>query len=241
MATDGVLSTLEELIGLLSGQEEAADGLLNGRNFAALVSSWRAAVQTSHHAVLVCTGLERFNAQIRQGETTLLRTYVQSSPECPELFAVLDSQAGRAFPVAARILDLFAHILTPAVCDASPVVAKNLSRKLLKTKLKLVYRLLAAEDNRVVHSPLRLLIAIVKQGGSIARELCQTFNFSLKPFLALPFRPFSKAAEAHADQAQRTRQLFIDFAMAFLNLGEPELTQIVLNIKGLIGPLLKVA
>jgi hypothetical protein len=102
-------------------------------------------------------------------------------------------------------------------------------------------------SDRVIHRS-NLCCVQVGLGASMARELVQKFNFSLKSFQRLPHRASHATTKTskstaqdpqHLAQAQRTRSLFIELALAFLKLCDAELTRSVLLIKGFVSAILK--
>jgi hypothetical protein len=159
------------------------------------------------------------------------------------LFTILDSTESRSFRISSRTIDVFAAALSTRASQqwVAAYTPRGIIRRLLKQRMKLIYRLLAADDLRVVASPLRWLISVSEHGIPLARELTLKFNFAFRPLLKLPFRPYSKATDLHLEQARQTRQLFIDFAMTLLQFGDAELVQTILAVKGFVSSFLKVS
>ena len=205
----------------------------------------------------------------------MLQQYLQSSPDCVELFALLDGTGGSAhgetnvrssnakrdtgMTIARKVVDLMAAVVSNAGPGAAPSVpppsaaasaplrlhptAYEMCRRMLRTKMKVLYRLLSAVDNRVVHSPLRFLVAVVSFAGiALVRELSLKFNFQFQAFARLAFRAHSassSSSDGHRLAAHTTRLLFIELALSFLELNDAELTRSILSQQGFVSSILK--
>jgi hypothetical protein len=170
----------------------------------------------------------------------LLVDYLAGSPQCSEIFALLTS-ASKNYRLISKAATLIAFIISPSTRGTDRTVAMAVARKVMRKHLKVLYWLLSAEDNRVICSALEVLLAMVQLGAksSLARELQAKFNFSLKPFMRLPYKPFAKS-EKHPEQAKKVRSLFIRFSLAFLENGDAELTKATLEINNFVTSMLKV-
>mmetsp|Transcript_36063 Transcript_36063/g.70898 ORF Transcript_36063/g.70898 Transcript_36063/m.70898 type:complete len:173 (+) Transcript_36063:55-573(+) len=151
----------------------------------------------------ISLGITRFHTQIQEAQaepegSKLLASYLAGSPQCSEIFSILDSAENRSYKISSLVFDLLALIVSPKTVGTNLLVARFVARKVIRHKLKNVYRILSAEDNRIVHTALRLLIALAELGSScsVGRELASKFNFALKPFTSIPFRPFSKKSSS---------------------------------------------
>jgi hypothetical protein len=176
-----------------------------------------------------------------EGPCDLLVEYLTGSPQCSEIFAFLTG-GSKNYRLISKAAHLLALIISPKTRGTDRAVAMPIARKIMRKHLKVLYWLLSAEDNRVICSALEVLVATVQLGAksSLARELQGKFNFSLKPFLRLPYKPFSKT-EKHPEQAKKVRALYIRFGLAFLENGDAELTKSTLEINNFVTSILKVA
>jgi hypothetical protein len=172
----------------------------------------------------------------------LLTEYLQSSPDCAELFRLWEGKEkgqGR-FQAQSSVADCLASIISPSCTNIDASVACGFARKVIKLHLQVVYNILSAMDNRVVQTGLRLLTAMVQRGGSpISRDLCMKFNLELEAFVGLPLRPFNKKAEGHLESAHRTRTCFCRLMLALLASHEPEVVRLVLASDNLFGSIMK--
>lgn len=165
----------------------------------------------------------------------LLHQYVQASPLCVELMEAWKLRQGKAGMV--HVFSLIAVILDhpdgkysmndPGRLTISRRLDK-LSHLIVETKIQDVYAELNSKETRRQSAALFLLAAIVRRGVGLASEVAKIFNFKLPVF--------PKLAEVQQRKEGKktkysTRPSFIEYAMSFLEVGDPRLLRWVLQQK----------
>ncbi|KAK9133497.1 hypothetical protein Scep_013025 [Stephania cephalantha] len=158
-----------------------------------------------------------------------LRQYVQSSPLCSELVEAWQKRKGK--PGLVHILSLISVILdhpNGKYCSGDRE-RMNISRRLdkfarsiIETKLEDVYMELNSKESKCQNAVLSLLAAVVRRGVGLATELAKKFDF--------------KNVERKGRHS--TRRSFIEFAMSFLEVGNPRLLRWVLQQKNMYSGVL---
>ncbi|KAF6168052.1 hypothetical protein GIB67_011437 [Kingdonia uniflora] len=165
----------------------------------------------------------------------VLHEYVLSSPSCTELMEVWKLRQGK--PGMQHVLYLIADILDHPDGKYKSgdlrriAISKRLdkvARLVLETKLSDVYTELNSKDGRHQDGALLLMAAVVRRGVGLASEAAKNFDFKLPVF--------SKLAEYQNKKVGKkvkytTRRSFIEFAMSFLEIGNPRLLRWVLQKK----------
>ncbi|CEM23455.1 unnamed protein product [Vitrella brassicaformis CCMP3155] len=153
--------------------------------------------------------------------------YVERSPLCSELLAVLDRQNDE---VNVGLLQLLASILeTPFEQSVRTLHSRrSLATAVLNKHLKTVYRCIGTFREGLHFHSLRLLTAIVTLHPSLAAQVVRDFNFG--------YAPFQKLSEASRQGGSpRTRQQYIRFAMALLECSDQQVVSAALKVKNFIN------
>ncbi|KAF5201938.1 Nucleolar pre-ribosomal-associated protein [Thalictrum thalictroides] len=165
----------------------------------------------------------------------LLNQYVCASPSCSELLEAWKLRQGK--PGVAHVLSLISVILghTDGIYKSNDLGRLNLSRKLdklahtiIKTKLEDIYTEINSKEPRRQSASLLVMAAVVRRGVGLASEVANKFDFKLPLF--------PKLAESQQKTGEKrtkfsTRHAFIEFAMSFLEIGNPRLLRWVLQHK----------
>ncbi|CAA6659829.1 unnamed protein product [Spirodela intermedia] len=105
----------------------------------------------------------------------------------------------------------------------------NFARSIITSKLEDLYVELKAEEGRRQAAALFLLAAIVRRGVILASELAKNFRFDL-PVLT---------KEAKRRTCRSTRRAFVEFAVSFLEAGNPRLLRWILQQKDMYSGVLR--
>ncbi|KAK9146056.1 hypothetical protein Sjap_005959 [Stephania japonica] len=159
-----------------------------------------------------------------------LRKYVQASPLCSELVETWEKRKGK--PGLVHILSLISVILDHpdgkySLGDRGRInISRRLdkfARSIIETKLEDVYIELNSKESKCQNASLSLLAAVVRRGVGLAIELAKKFDF--------------KNVERKGTYS--TRRSFIEFAMSFLEVGNPRLLRWVLQQKNMYSAVLR--
>ncbi|KAG9454065.1 hypothetical protein H6P81_006969 [Aristolochia fimbriata] len=163
----------------------------------------------------------------------LLHLYVKASPSCLELMEAWKLRAGK--PGMAYIFSLISAIFNHPdgkYCSndfGRLTVSKNLdklARSIIQTKFEDVYAELNSKEAKRQKAALFLLASIVKRGVGIASEVAKCFDFKLPGFPKL-----AEIQKGGKKTGSGTRSSFIEFAMSFLEVGDPRLLRWILQQK----------
>ncbi|XP_058070405.1 uncharacterized protein LOC131219338 isoform X2 [Magnolia sinica] len=165
----------------------------------------------------------------------LLCQYVRASPSCMELMEVWKMRQGK--PGMAHVLSLISAILDHPdgkyhMEDLARLAISRrldkLARSILTTKLEDVYAELNSREAKRQSAALSLMAAVVRRGVGLASEVAKSFNFKLAMFPKLADVQPMKGGKK---MKHSTRLSFIEFAMSFLEVGNPRLLRWILQQK----------
>ncbi|XP_048577840.1 nucleolar pre-ribosomal-associated protein 1 isoform X2 [Nematostella vectensis] len=180
-------------------------------------------------------GLTRLRDAFRSScNGELQREFIRGNSQCPELFKVLDKgkQQDNQLELQMALEVLECILLSTAESDNSRV-GLHLVQRIIRNNLKLLYSCLNPGNTpKMVKAVLRLLVAMVTQGGAAAREVQSTFDFTLKALGVLPHKRDAK-------DAQDVRTCFIHFLLSFFMFGDDSVIRNILGLKKLIHPIFK--
>lgn len=163
----------------------------------------------------------------------LLYQYVQSSKEsCSELLEAWKLRLGK--PGVPYILSLISQVLShpeglykPKDFERIGVSRRldDLANIIIEKRLEDIYSEIKSKDAKRQSAALSAVTAIVRRGGWFALKVLNSFDFKL------PILP--KLAEFPRKEGDRksTRPSFIEFAMSFLEIGNPKLITRVLHLR----------
>eukprot|EP00698_Gefionella_okellyi_P023768 TRINITY_DN8211_c0_g1_i1.p1 TRINITY_DN8211_c0_g1~~TRINITY_DN8211_c0_g1_i1.p1 ORF type:complete len:2009 (-),score=482.27 TRINITY_DN8211_c0_g1_i1:60-6050(-) len=158
--------------------------------------------------------LLQFQKQIRNDDG-LLGKYLGVSPECAELLAIWEAQhENRTSNVSIATISLLSDILFKTNTDAQRSRSVVVGRKIIKSKLKILYSLLTSSVRPATKATLKLLAAIGELSTVTARELQQRFDFSL-PVLARLGDPRQKE-----ELSSHIHEHYTRFALSFIKSGD---------------------
>ncbi|XP_068638772.1 uncharacterized protein [Aristolochia californica] len=163
----------------------------------------------------------------------LLHQYVKASPSFLELLEAWKLREGK--PGMAYIFSLISAILNHpdgkyCMNDIGRLpISRNLdklARSIIETKLKDVYAELNSKEVKRQKAALFLMASIVRRGVGIASEVAKCFDFKLPGFPKL-----AEIQKGGKKTRYGTRPSFIEFAMSFLEVGDPRLLRWILQQK----------
>lgn len=166
----------------------------------------------------------------------VLLEYVKSSPGCGELDESWRAHCGK--PGMSYILSLVSVVLDhPLGKSRASGICRNLdnfARAIVGSKLDDIYIELNSQEWRRQSAGLTLLASIVRRGMSLASDVAKTFNFKLPVLTKLSGvrrkKSSNKGAKEKEHRVKRaTRRAFVEFAMSFLEVGNPRLLRWVLQ------------
>ncbi|XP_065176786.1 nucleolar pre-ribosomal-associated protein 1-like [Sycon ciliatum] len=193
--------------------------------------------------------LSKFISQCSsEGSQEHLNAYCRDSPQCNDLFAVLDRDGSQQQPTPKELQLVFQaleHVLlyTAALAkDASSglagvgalrAVGQTVVAKLLQNHMKMIYHSLnTASPSYLVRSCLKLLIAVCVQGSESTRQLCGVLDLGFKPLQMLPSRRDAKSADD-------IRGAFVKFCIALLLYGDADIIRVAMESKVLLSSLFR--
>ncbi|KAI9093463.1 ribosome 60S biogenesis N-terminal-domain-containing protein [Phlyctochytrium arcticum] len=201
------------------------------------------------------SGLSRFLRSLKALETaetdaalvapadfTLLKTYLQKSPLCTELFRIWEfQQANVVDQLACVILDILAYVIVLSKRVNQRTVGSEIARKIMRAHMKPVYRGLCSGKPPLTQSTLRLLISIAQFSSSTVKELQETFNFSMKalPKLLNDRRGTSKLSKPKNPGKEDVRTLYIRFLLSFMQKGNSIVKRFIMEAKDTLGSIFK--
>ncbi|XP_077224093.1 ribosome 60S biogenesis amino-terminal protein isoform X2 [Tasmannia lanceolata] len=165
----------------------------------------------------------------------MLHQYVQASPSCMELMEAWKLRQGK--PGMAYVLSLISAILNHpngkyCMDDLGRLtISRRLdkfARSIIETKLEDIYMELNSKESKRQSAALLLMATIVRRGVGLASEVAKIFDFKLPVFPKLAeFREKKMGKKIKYS----TRLSFIEFAMSFLESGNPRLLRWILQQK----------
>eukprot|EP00941_MAST-03F_sp_MAST-3F-sp1_P002770 g2770.t1 len=183
----------------------------------------------------------------------ILTKYVESSPECKELFVLLSNLSrGNTSELCIALHQVFTVILWRA--DEHRRVAALATKQLLRDHVKRLFANMECHSPRLIKATLQLLGAIAGQGPLQARQLLQRWNFEYKPFVALAQKPAPKGSRRGKkgkknEQGHRTlpyggidmsvRTAYVRLMIAMLRSGATDVTRATIRAKGFVDGAIK--
>jgi hypothetical protein len=192
----------------------------------------------------------QFNTKTSE-EFDLMANYLHSSPEVYELFRCFDLP-NASYPFLAKLLDVLTVIISlhynsnvanNKLPTATSKFINPIIRKLFRTRVKYLYKLLHAEDSRIILSALRFLLNVGKYNIYAAKELISKFNFSDVNFQKLPNRLYHKVKSGQnnagnvmihdvaSSSNRKIRDYYVEIAVTLLNSHDSEVIQSAINVK----------
>ncbi|KAL2643291.1 hypothetical protein R1flu_010878 [Riccia fluitans] len=190
----------------------------------------------------------------KQGENILV-SYVLASPQCAELMNIW--LAGPASPPAVPLMQLLFEMFKHPLGKGEGQVQERdedqrrrlmavrlrldkLARSLVRNRMKDIYSHLSSSQKSRQNAALLLLAAIVGRGRVLAIEIATTFDFTLEALRKLARPPRQQKPEYRKDMILKrpTRFAFVNFAMSFLEVGDPGLLRWILQKRPLYAGVL---
>ncbi|KAI8800800.1 ribosome 60S biogenesis N-terminal-domain-containing protein [Cladochytrium replicatum] len=201
----------------------------------------------------VFQGLNAFSQQLIQliGRTAIsnsldsevVKGYLAGSPDANDLFKIWSyQQQYKVARLESVIVDAIARLILAArnidLRTSSIAIAKNV----VKMHMTAVHRNLSSGRPVLVQSTLRLLVAIASSSLAVAKELQQSFTFSMKvlpTFLTIRKKVGKEGAGKPRPPVEDIRLLYIRFMCAFLTHKNAALTKAILETKEFLGSIFK--
>ncbi|EFH70229.1 hypothetical protein ARALYDRAFT_336756 [Arabidopsis lyrata subsp. lyrata] len=191
------------------------------------------------HEIKLCSDALKEFVKLLKGETGghLLRLYFHNSPKFKELLDVWKFLHEKKQGVS-YIFSLFQTLLShPEGKGTSADIGRainQLGRSLIDEKLHDIYNALNSKEGKQQNAALSLLASIVRRGPRMASHMANKFDF----------KGFAKLGEyktGGADKVRKhsTRQAFVGFAISFLEVGQPHLSDSILWQKKMYSNVLK--
>ncbi|KAL3696543.1 hypothetical protein R1sor_010619 [Riccia sorocarpa] len=193
------------------------------------------------------------NAVLGKDGENILVSYILASPQCAELMNIWAAGAASATSVPLMLLlyEMFKHPLGKGEGQDRdddqrrrlvPVKLRldKLARSLVRNRLKDIYSHLSSSQKSRQNAALLLISAIVGRGRVLAIEIATTFDFTLEALRKLARPPREQKAEYRKDTILKrpTRFAFVDFAVSFLEVGDPGLLRWILQKRPLYAGVL---
>ncbi|CAE5993003.1 unnamed protein product [Arabidopsis arenosa] len=191
------------------------------------------------HEIKLCSDALKEFVKLLKGETGghLLRLYFHNSPKFKELLDVWKFLHEKKQGVS-YIFSLFQTVLShpegKGTSDDIGRAINQLGRSLIDEKLHDIYNALNSKEGKQQNAALSLLASIVRRGPRMASHMANKFDF----------KGFAKLGEyktGGADKVRKhsTRQAFVGFAISFLEVGQPHLSDSILWQKKMYSNVLK--
>jgi len=180
------------------------------------------------------------SSNLPDDKSDVLFQYLSSSPECSEIFSIWDFAEKNQLPnTAVQCIDALASLLHCNNFSSLRHLNRNISRKLIKGKVKNIYTYLNLENPRSVKASLRLMTEIIISSVNIAKDFFRTFNWAWKPLHLLVDKRAKAKQDRDYDFNENVRTQYLRFALAFLKVGDSVLLQEVLSIQGFVSSFVK--
>ncbi|TPX63386.1 hypothetical protein SpCBS45565_g06637 [Spizellomyces sp. 'palustris'] len=210
------------------------------------------AALNSDNVETIFSGLSRFSRSLNRlinedadpevsVEADLLKSYIKGSPECAELFRLWEfQQANQIDRIAPVLLDVIAHLILSSKLIEMWSTGSAASRYIIRDWMKSVYRNLSSGKRPLIQSTLRLLTAVAGFNSATAKELHETFNFTMQ---ALPKLLHTRQKPTREDvkprRSEDVRTLYIRFLFAFLEQGDVSIKRFMLEAKDILSSIFK--
>ena len=182
--------------------------------------------------------------EILKGESgkDFLFEYVRSSPRLSELMEVWRLHQGKpGFSYVLKlVLEIVHHAFGRSRCSGISRNVDNFARFIVVSNLEDLYAELKSGEGKRQAAALFLLAAIVKRGVIFASELAKNFLFSLPAFQKLAGLQGNKGGiDVKRRTSRSVRRAFVDFALSFLEVGNPRLLRWILQQKEMYSGVLR--
>ncbi|KAK8964948.1 hypothetical protein KSP40_PGU015439 [Platanthera guangdongensis] len=172
----------------------------------------------------------------------VLREYVQLSPKCAEVLEAWRLHLGK--PGMSFILSLVSVILSHPDGKSQPVSIRsnldNVARSIIEDKLEDVYAELNSRESRRQSAALYLLGSIVRRRMGLASDVAKRFDFKIPVFSKLSGLQKKKVGKNFKHGRKTvTRRAFVEFAMSFLEVGNPRLLRWILQQRDMYSGVLR--
>ncbi len=165
---------------------------------------------------------------------TVADQYVTASPECNELFWLLEEhfKVNRSDPVCVEVVRVLETLL--AYSQARPQLRGLdlvLSRKVLHSSysLKALYHHLSGEDYLAVNVTLRFMCQLIQISPLMARQLFDSIDLSFKAFDRLADKRQNRAVKHHVNFERDARTWYVRLGLSVLSLDDMSLTREALS------------
>ncbi|CAG8560992.1 3093_t:CDS:10 [Funneliformis mosseae] len=174
---------------------------------------------------------------INDKNVSIAYEYLQTSPECKELFIIWDTQLhDNLTRLELSIPDLFSKIIkfttiTPSLKSTGTIVIRNV----IRNYMRVIRNNLSSEKLPLCQNTLKLLIIMNSHDPSISKELLEsfTYNLNLKELgrLLNIRRNTSKDNSKNNHSQNDIRTLYVRFILSFFVHGNAKIKSNVLEIK----------
>lgn len=178
----------------------------------------------------------------------LLKTYIEASPKFVEILQVWDLRKGKPeFPHFLKLITAFlSHPLGISKNNSNGNVPKGLllvcsaldkfSRVIVEEKMGDLYKELSSKEPKRQNVALLLLASIVRRGQGLAWEVAKSFDFKMESFQKLAGW---KSGRNDGRRRHLTRRAFVEFAMSFLEEGNPRFLRGILQQRNMYSGVLR--
>ncbi|KAI9013201.1 ribosome 60S biogenesis N-terminal-domain-containing protein [Gaertneriomyces semiglobifer] len=204
-------------------------------------------VLSSDNVESLLSGLTSFNYSLTRlvhgdvdyeisDEASLLKRYLNDSPECAELQRIWTfQQEHQVVRLQNLIVDVLARVITGSALVEARNVGASLSRSIIRNNLPVLYRNISSGAPPLIQASLRLLTAMATISQSVCKELASTFNFTMKSLQKL----VHMRQKSSSRKNESGRSLYIRFLLAFLEHGDVGTKKFLLEGKDLVSTLFK--
>ncbi|KAJ3233921.1 nucleolar pre-ribosomal-associated protein 1 [Chytriomyces hyalinus] len=213
-----------------------------------LTSSELATILASDNVEVLIAGFIRFNYALKRlvrhavdhevsDESSLVRNYVKTSPETPELIRIWQFQQKHNIPrLDVLVLDAIGYILLASRMINARSTGTHLARTMIRNHMKPIYKALSSKKHALMQAACRVLSALVIQSSSCTRELFESFNFTMK---ALPTLFKIKKTATDGGRMEDIRGLYIRFLLGFLMYGDANVKKGIMETKDAVSGIFK--
>lgn len=190
----------------------------------------------------------------KDGENVLV-SYVLASPQCVELMNIW--QAGSGSATAVPLMQLLYHMFRHTLGKVDGYVVNRdsdsqrrfmivnlrldkLARSIVRNRMKDIYSHLSSSQRSRQNAGLLLLSAMVLRGRTLGTEIATTFDFTLEALKKLARSSKNQKSDFQHDMMFKrpTRYALVEFAMSFLEVGDPGLLRWILQKRPLYAGVL---
>ncbi|KAL1920446.1 uncharacterized protein VTP21DRAFT_823 [Calcarisporiella thermophila] len=206
-------------------------------------------VLNSENVDVLHYGLARFKTQLASTPSlpesatdrnlAIFFEYIESSPECAELFRIWEYQQQNSIQkIEAITVDVIAAVLEHCRSPVARMTGLTVIRKIIQRYLKSIYNSLSSGRVPLCVATFKLLCAIVSHGPLAARELHASFNFGLKANAKL-INMRKKVGLPGDKEKTDPRTQYICFALSFLVHGDAQVKRELMAAKDFLSAIFK--